>query len=602
MATVVNDRDVLIMAATPRFTPPTNRAMVVTPSTAVFKVSADGKTASPSSFDFKASLINLAGTVSWSWTGGMSPSINGNVATLSFASFSAVSGTLTATITVDGQVFTQVATVTKVVDGATGAAGANGTNGTNGSNGAAGQRGNIDITTATTSHAWSDSEAVTAIAAAGFGAPMNRDLVRLYNSDQTFSVQKAYDGAQWITVSYVYDGSVFVKESILAASVNTRGMDIKDAAGNVTFAAGTSLAQQAAVNANLVPRLSSWALTGAPSAAVGLGIRDSRFLNGEYLYLPNSADYRAGTTPVSVPQNYPYTVSFDAYCTGASSSLVVDVVGPNGIDTDGIVVNLTGTFTRYSFTESINNPSSTQCTLRAFSTTSGSDIIVTNVKFELGVKVTPWCDNVITKANASTYIRAAAIGLAFIDTASIGTLSALSALLGSARIGPGGSLSEGQTAFDTGDGFWFEGAGQGHGARASIGSSTGSKIVMDPANGIFKLVNPQYQSSFNATITNTQGSYYWTVGRNTNGAYAGTYTANPANGVGGYSYSWSLSNPSAGTIDAWINGSTSNQQVGLYVYGHGITGEFDIYLQCTVTDVGGNVVRIVQQLTTVNFT
>ena len=120
MATVVNDRDVLIMGAAPRYNPPTDRGMFITPSSAVFKVASDGVTASPASFAFTATLLSMSGTVTWSSTGGISLSISGNSATLDFASFAAVSGTVTATITVDGQDYTAIANVSRVADGAAG--------------------------------------------------------------------------------------------------------------------------------------------------------------------------------------------------------------------------------------------------------------------------------------------------------------------------------------------------------------------------------------------------------------------------------------------------------------------------------------------------
>jgi len=120
MATVVNDRDVLIMGTAPRYTPPTDRGMFMTPSSAVFKVAADGLTASPGSFTFTAKLLGMSGTVTWASTGGISLSVSGNTATLDFSSFSAVSGTITATITVDGQSYTATAAVARVADGAAG--------------------------------------------------------------------------------------------------------------------------------------------------------------------------------------------------------------------------------------------------------------------------------------------------------------------------------------------------------------------------------------------------------------------------------------------------------------------------------------------------
>lgn len=204
MADVVNDRDVLIMGTTPRYTPPTDRGMFLTPPAAVFKLSADGLTAAPSSFTFTATLLNMTGTVTWSTTGGISLSVNGNTAALTFASFTAVSGTITASITVDGQTFTQVATVTKLADGTIGHDGV---------------RGTINISAATGGVIWSDSDANAAIAAAGYGMHQVRDVVTLYNQAAKFSKTKFWDGTAWQDVAQVLDGNLLVSGSVNAAAM-----------------------------------------------------------------------------------------------------------------------------------------------------------------------------------------------------------------------------------------------------------------------------------------------------------------------------------------------------------------------------------------------
>jgi hypothetical protein len=371
MATVVNDRDVLIMATTPRYTVANNRGMFVTPPAAIFKLASTGTSASPASFLFQATLLNITGTVTWSWTDGMTPTVNGNELTLTYANFSAVSGTITATITVDGEVYTKIATVTKLADGATsytwikyadtaagaglsddpsgkayiglaynkttatesttasdytwslikgadGVAGAKGADGSTlytwikysdaadgtglydtptastlyigiavnkttatesttktdyvwskfrgsdgvpGTTGPQGIRGNVDISAVTTSSVWVDAEAVAALAAAGYGAPQVRDLVNLYKADRTFGVQKMYSGSAWIAVDYVWNGNVFVKGSILPEAIDTRGLTIRDAAGNVILGSGTGLsttyAAAGTLNSELTPAINA---------------------------------------------------------------------------------------------------------------------------------------------------------------------------------------------------------------------------------------------------------------------------------------------------------------------------------------------------------
>jgi hypothetical protein len=250
MANVVNDRDVLIMGTSPRYSAPTDRGMFITPSSAVFKVSADGATASPASFTFQVTLLNMTGTITFSFSNGMTPTVNGNTVTLSYANMSAVSGTITANITVDGQLYTAIANVAKVADGASGGNGI---------------RGNVDIAAVTSGSVWSDSEAVAALAAAGYGAPQVRDMVTLYKSDRTFGSQKMYNGSAWVAVDYVLNGNVFVKGSILPEAIDTRGLTIKDAQGNVILGSGTGLptayAAPGTLNSDLTPSITAAANT-----------------------------------------------------------------------------------------------------------------------------------------------------------------------------------------------------------------------------------------------------------------------------------------------------------------------------------------------------
>jgi len=129
MAEIVNDRDLLIMAAVPRFTPPTDRYMQLSPPAAIFRASGDGSTSTPPSFTFKATLLNMAGVVSFAASNGAQLTVNAakNEATLDFAAYAAAGAEavyITAAITVDGVPYTQQAIVTKVSDGAQGVDGA----------------------------------------------------------------------------------------------------------------------------------------------------------------------------------------------------------------------------------------------------------------------------------------------------------------------------------------------------------------------------------------------------------------------------------------------------------------------------------------------
>ncbi len=492
MAAFVNDRTVLIMAAVPRYAPPTDRGMFLTPSSAVFKMAADGQSAAPASFTFKATLLNMPGTVAFSCSAGITPSVNGNEVTVTYANFAALSGTITATITVDGVQYTQVATLTKVADGANGAAGAAG---------AQGARGNVDIAAVTNSSVWSDSEAAAALTAAGYGSPKSRDMVTLYKADKTFSVQKMYNGTAWIAVDYVYNGNMFVKGSILPESIDTRGLTVKDASGNVILGAGTNL-DKSRINANFGTNLlyngdfscglDGWSFSGSTGPAVGAsgvnlagwwpalaqnqpganvmwanqtdGYRNSSPGDGTHYF-----EYGAPIVQVEPGKNYIVSANTGAhrcvvnifmYFMNSSHQVVGVSSGAGSTSGVGTNANEAGGGTNLSgykriYSSAVAPAGAVYCSvrLRKFATLAGfndSYMFVGRVMVEeasagvttpgiwsMGQSVTP-----ITTGNVSTYIAGAAIGLAQINTASIGSLSALSATIGTLRTATWGGRME----------------------------------------------------------------------------------------------------------------------------------------------------------------
>lgn len=492
MAAFVNDRTVLIMAAVPRFAPPTDRGMFLSPSSAVFKVAPDGQSASPASFTFKATLLNMSGAVAFTCSAGITPNVNGNEVTVTYANFAAVSGTITATITVEGVQYTQVATLSKVADGANGAPGAAG---------AAGARGNVDIAAVTNSSVWSDSEAVAALSAAGYGAPKSRDMVTLYKADRTFSVQKMYNGSVWVAVDYVYNGNMFIKGSILPEAIDTRGLTIKDASGNVILSSGTNL-DKSRINANFGANLlyngdfsfgvDGWGYGGTtgpalfqsgvnldgwwPYAAQGQpgvnvfwanqvdAVRCSSISDGSKLY-----EHFGPKVPVEAGKNYiisAYTgahrcvVNLFMYWYNSSDGLIAST--PNGGAMSGPAVNAAETgggqaFTGYKriYDAGVAPAGAAYCRpiLRKMATLVGNNdsyMFVGRVMVEeapIGV-TTPgiWTMGQsvarITTGNVSTYIQGAAIGLAQINKATIGSLSAVSATIGTLRTSASGARTE----------------------------------------------------------------------------------------------------------------------------------------------------------------
>lgn len=116
-----------------------------------------------------------------------------------------------------------------------------GENGATGPAGANGQRGNLNLVQAVTATTWSNATAATAIANAGGGSPMFGDVVTEYNSASSFSDTRVFNGTNWVAISSYLSGNMFVNGSIVAQKIDSRGLSIKDASGNIILAAGTGL-------------------------------------------------------------------------------------------------------------------------------------------------------------------------------------------------------------------------------------------------------------------------------------------------------------------------------------------------------------------------
>jgi hypothetical protein len=376
------------------------------------------------------------------------------------------------------------------------------------------------------------------------GSNMIGDQVTI--ADGTVTYTKRWDGDSWEVPGGYLSDSLFVEKGITAAKINTNGLDIRSPGGELILGSGSSLAQQAAVSPNLIPRLSSWPTGSRYNAAIGFSPADPKLVNGEYAYLGSAAGGYVGieTASVGIPQNATYTISFDAYSQNVARDLVVDLYGPN-VDTPGLNVTVPTSWKRFTFTESMTHPDAPKARMRMFAPNAGqaNAIIIANVKLEIGTKATPWCDNVITKENVTTFIQAAAIGLALIDRASIGNLAALVAYLGNVEIGPGGALRQGQTGYDEGIGAFLGADGNGNPAL-SLRSASGKYLRINPANDQFefngpKLNNPDFGADSRAAWITSSPTDSFTHPRNVVNGYCGTHTAHISNPVNP-TYSWSI--------------------------------------------------------------
>lgn len=115
MATIVNDRDVLMQGTSPRVVSGgASKGIVLSASSSAFQVSISG-VGSPSSITLTASLIGITGAVpTFSASPNMTLGVSGNVATLAYADMSANSVAVTATVVDGGVTYTNTQTITKL--------------------------------------------------------------------------------------------------------------------------------------------------------------------------------------------------------------------------------------------------------------------------------------------------------------------------------------------------------------------------------------------------------------------------------------------------------------------------------------------------------
>lgn len=161
--------------------------------------------------------------------------------TLSGATWSSNNETFTLTAAYSGVNYTTTYKITKAKAGSTGSPGPAGSSG---------PRGSVRLSGTAPSAAWSDTTANAVLTNAGYGTKVIGDIVTLSYST-TWTLTKFWDGSAWVVLSELIDGNLLVTGSIagnkIAANtitadrIDSRGLSIKDANGNVILAAGTAL-------------------------------------------------------------------------------------------------------------------------------------------------------------------------------------------------------------------------------------------------------------------------------------------------------------------------------------------------------------------------
>ena len=328
--------------------------------------------------------------------------------------------------------------------------------------GATGQRGTVTVTAPGYS-TWSDASAVYELGHAGYGAPINRDMVTLY--DATHAVTKFYVDDAWLEAGMVLNGNLLVPGTVAAKALAVDNLAaITAILGNVKAGDlyGTTLHGGVGYPTN------AYAWPGPGNTGMGFHLSSAGLLLGNY-----------------------------------SLGKYIEMRSDGDVDMPGLKI-------------------------------------------------------VDGQASYS------------------GKLSAVTGSFGAVTIAPGGSISSGQTGFNTGKGFWL-GIDAGI-PKFSLGEGGGAGIRWD-GNDLY-VVNPKI-ASFDLAITAGASGNYFTLGRNAVDRFAGAYTATATNGSGSFTYLWRLE----GNTFAWVSANNyTNAQVVPGVSGRGVTGEFDLYAICTCTD------------------
>ena len=88
--------------------------------------------------------------------------------------------------------------------------------------------------------AWTDAAALAAVVAVDPAGVVYGDTVTISNNNN-FVMVKYWNGSAWVASGIILDGSLIVTNSITAAKINSNGLSIKDAYGNIILAAGSAI-------------------------------------------------------------------------------------------------------------------------------------------------------------------------------------------------------------------------------------------------------------------------------------------------------------------------------------------------------------------------
>jgi hypothetical protein len=465
MAIIRNARDLLMQAAPSRYSNPPNAGILLTASAAAFHVDSVGAT-TPATITFTAQLLELTGpTVTFS-ASGATLSVAGNVATLAYANMPGGLATVTATLIENGVTYTKQCAVTKVLDGAAGLPGTSVSVGTIYKQAAS-------IPTTPTGGTFNFTSSVLT-APAGWSTTQPTST-----TTPTWAAEYSFATAT--------PGS-----TVTAGTWSTPVVDAVNGANGSNGADGAS-----------VLTLEVYYQVGSAPSAPTSG-------SGSYTF---STDTFSNTGMTSWSRTLPASSTTPTYrsaYTFATTTPAVAVTGgtwsaPIVVAQNGVAGGTGGTGSRGA---------------GHFYATGSSWVDATADAATPGANVT---DDVVTISNGSTFVSEkkwsgsawvsqtvvldgsllvpGSVAAAAVTTAS---LAALSANLGTATVATGGSLSSGQTAYNTGTGWWIGMVGGV--AKFSFGVAGGSSMTWDGTTATFSGTLSAPTGTFGAVTIAAGGS------------------------------------------------------------------------------------------------
>jgi hypothetical protein len=183
------------------------------------------------------------------------------------------------------------------------------------------------------------------------------------------------------------------------------------------------------------------------------------------------------------------------------------------------------------------------------------------------------------QANAITAAKILA-GAVTADKITVSSLSSISANFGTVVINAGGSLSSGQTAYNTGVGFWLQG---GATPKFSMVTANGASFLCDPVNNILKLTNATIDNPVMASFSITLNLGDISVTGANGPRFYGSRTATVTGGVAPLTYSWTYT-PEETDGPVTLGGSST---ATVSVNGDGSNGVNSGVCRLVVTDANG---------------